>query len=265
MNEAKSRFESSEKKIERMDRKVDEGFLALEKKIGDLEVSTLWKIKEFERIVATRVNEEFVREFFKAERENLESDFADFFNKQLPRLEQRHLETDSRVDALQRNLDKASEKITAVDDEAAQRLSDAIEALRAQLEEQLKDSKSIDERVRQLIEESRLPGMNERFARLEAELLDLRAQRGGAPSAPSRRGFSESEALRLREANDQLSFQIKDLQKKLGAQGSRVQAVEEELERRGAQTALLSKAFEGDSAGDPNMQEYLQQQMALLS
>ena len=58
--------------------------------------------------------------------------------------------------------------------------------------------------------------MSERLSRFEVELLDLRSQRSSGPPAPSGRGFSDAEALRLREANDQINLLIKDLQKKLG-------------------------------------------------
>ena len=111
-------------------------------------MSTLWKIKEFERILETRVNEEFVRDFFKAERENFQRDIMDTLNKQVPRLERKDLEIDGRVDALQRDLDKAFQRISSLGDDAEQRLNQAIEALRSQIEEQLKDSSIVDERVR---------------------------------------------------------------------------------------------------------------------
>ena len=113
-----------------MDQKLNQGLAGLEKKLSDLELSTLWKIKEFERVVASRVNEDFVRDFFKAERENFYRDFTDYFNQQMPRLEKKHLEADGKISNLQREIDKAFHKISVVNDDANRKLGDAMDTLR---------------------------------------------------------------------------------------------------------------------------------------
>ena len=64
--EAKLRFEGFEKKLAELERRVDEGFEYLDKKAQDLEVNTLWKIQEQERVLASRVNEEFVKDYVTA-------------------------------------------------------------------------------------------------------------------------------------------------------------------------------------------------------
>ena len=159
-----------------MDQKLDQGLAGLEKKLSELELSTLWKIRDFERVVASRVNEDYVRDFFKAERANFTREYMDYFDQQLPRLEKKHLDADNKISGLQREIDKAIHKISVVNDDANRKLGDAMDTLRRQFDDQMKIARNIDERVRRIVDETlktKLPGIDERVERLETEIVAL--------------------------------------------------------------------------------------------
>lgn len=72
VKEVDKKTEKIEEKIEELNRKIEENEktrvqkqLALEKKFNDLESATLWRVKDCEELLKSRINEQFVRDAIK--------------------------------------------------------------------------------------------------------------------------------------------------------------------------------------------------------
>ena len=199
--EAKLRFEGFEKKLAELDRRVDEGFEYLDKKVQDLEVNSLWKIQEQERVLATRVNEDFVKDFVAAELAKFQSSYVDFTNQRLPPIERRLHDHEQKVAAAQREVDKLFQKLAAAGPDTDRKLRETLSTIKAYVDSHLGDQKDAIENASLKSESQlrrRLDDFEDRVVAAERLLGDMLTFQNNTQEHSSKRGAAEAEAAVLR-------------------------------------------------------------------
>ena len=105
------KVESLEDTIKKNEESFAAKIIALEKKVGDVEVNTLWKIRDCENLLKTRVNEKFVWDALASLENKMKSELDALAASKIKNQE-------SRFEYLQREIKKVEEEATAKINEA---------------------------------------------------------------------------------------------------------------------------------------------------
>ena len=100
----KAKLESMETKLINMDRTMETSIKNFDKKLHEVEVNTYWKIKDYEELLQTRINEQYVKDYFKAQEDKLKKSFVEYFQNEMPKYERFSKE-------LARNLKRTDEEV----------------------------------------------------------------------------------------------------------------------------------------------------------
>jgi chromosome segregation ATPase len=175
--EVKRRCGELEQLLRDIEGKLLERFSGLEKKFAELELNTLWKLKDCEELLKVRVNEKYVWDAIKSLEDKLRRDLAvgQDAKSQLLEKELRELRRDLEINEKEQShrLNKLKEDLAHCEEdlerrpkkEDLQRLQDLLDDLRRSL-----GSSDLADKVRELTE--RLEKLTTRFSSLKERLLN---------------------------------------------------------------------------------------------
>jgi hypothetical protein len=175
--EVKRRCGELEQLLRDIEGKLLERFSGLEKKFAELELNTLWKLKDCEELLKVRVNEKYVWDAIKSLEDKLRRDLAvgqdaksQLLEKELRELrrdlEKNEKEQSHRLNKLKEDLAHCEEDLERrPKKEDLQRLQDLLDDLRRSL-----GSSDLADKVRELTE--RLEKLTSRFSSLKERLLN---------------------------------------------------------------------------------------------
>lgn len=88
-NRVRDEINSIKNQLKKQEVKEDDHYSELTKKVSELEQSTLWKINDYEKLLQTRVNESYMKDFVKGELTKLQREQNELVEKSVYPLEKK--------------------------------------------------------------------------------------------------------------------------------------------------------------------------------
>ena len=81
-NKLRTVLETYETKITNIETKIGEQMEAFKKKLGEIELNTYWKIKDYEDLLGQRVSETFMKDFVRGEFNKTQREYKEYVEKE---------------------------------------------------------------------------------------------------------------------------------------------------------------------------------------